>query len=67
MITDFNPKEGDRLVFDLEDIEGFVSYDKGSGEVKVTDSLGGESVVAEIADDLDVDVNNLGNGQWELL
>ncbi len=65
-IRDFDPNEGDRLVFDLEDTNGFVSYDKGSGEVKVTDSLGGESVVAEIADDLDVDVNNLGNDQWEL-
>ncbi len=55
-IRDFNPNEGDKLVFDLEDKDGFVTYDKGSGEVKVTDSIGGESVVAEIAPDLDVDV-----------
>ena len=47
-------------------MDGVVSYDKGSGEVKVTDSVGDESVVAEIADDLNVDVKNLGNGQWEL-
>ncbi len=65
-IRDFDPNEGDRLIFELEDMDGVVSYDKGSGEVKVTDSVGDESVVAEIADDLNVDVKKLGNGQWEL-
>ena len=55
------------MVFDLEDPEGFVSYDKGSGEVKVTDSIGGESVVAEIAPNLDVVVNNLDEDLWTLM
>ena len=66
-IRDFDPNEGDKLVFDLEDTEGFVTYDKGSGEVKVTDSIGGESVIAEIAPDLDVNVDHLGEDRWTLM
>ncbi len=66
-IRDFDPNEGDKLVIELENTGGVASYDSDTGEVKVTDSLGTESVVAKIDPNLNVDVENLGENRWNLM